>query len=277
MKNNSALFTLTGIGALSVIAGGYLLLSQNPTKGQGQGQEKKKMPGMGLRQTGTKPSPSGQTPKGTKITPLAGRDPFAAKPIVVAHPRLSKLRQDPFRVDWKLPLPPPYVFDTVQPIRLASDYVETPTVAPYEVREAPQFRVSGIMNGDGVYAILETSKGAEIIKPGSEVKTDIPDGLGGTRTYRVVSINSEMARLRSQIGKAIYIQDVPLTDVGIGGPTGGSPASSPGAFPGGGGAAGSTGGGGRPGGSAGGGAGRPGGGRKGGAFGGGNGGAGSSE
>ena len=242
MKNSSSLYTFAGLGALFMIGGAYLLLSQKPTVGQEPGG---KMGGPG----GKKGTPG--TTKIIRIKP-GSKDPFAvpsAGLIIVTHPRLARVRQDPFLVDWKLPVPPPYVFEEVQPIRLASDYVETPPAKPYEVRETPVFRVSGIMNGDGVYAILETPTGAVIVKPGSEVKTSISDADGGTRTYRVMSINSTTVKLRAIVGNIIYVQDVPLTDVGIGGASGGSgPVSSPGGgFPGGGGT-GSTGGGGRRGG-----------------------------
>ena len=236
---------------------------------------------------GVKPSPSGKKVLGQKPptlgTPTAGKkDPFApaaAATPPAAHPRFAKLRKDPFYVDWKLPLPPPYVFDEVQPIRLASEVVETPSVKPYEIRETPAFRVSGIMNGDGVYAILETPKGAEIVKPGSDVKTDIADGNGGSRTYRVASITSSSLRLKSQVGNIIYVQDVPLTDVGIGGPPIGSGGFGGGGIGGGRGAGSFGGGGGNPSGSFGGSGGAPGStgggaGRRGGGgrFGGGNGG-----
>ena len=247
MKNSSSLYTFAGLGAFLMIGGAYLLLSQKPTVGQEPGG---KMGGPGGKKGVPGSKPSGK-PSTIKAMPGA-KDPFASPSAgltPVAHPRLARIRQDPFLVDWKLPTPPPYVFDEIQPIRLASDYVETPPVKPYEVRETPVFRVSGIMNGDGVYAILETPTGAVIVKPGSEVKTSISDADGGTRTYRVMSINSTTVKLRAVVGNIIYVQDVPLTDVGIGGASGGSgPVSSPGGgFPGGGGS-GSTGGGGRRGG-----------------------------
>lgn len=239
MKNSSSLYAFAGLGSLFILGGTYLLLSQKPTIGQ---------------EPGTKMGKPKMPKQGPIIKSTAGaKDPFAApqaglKPV--AHPRMTKIRQDPFLVDWKLPVPPPYVFQEVQPIRLASDFVETPRTAPYEVRESPVFRVSGIMNGDGVYAILETPTGAVIVKPGSEVKTNISETDGGTRVYRVVAINSTTVKLKATVGNIIYVQDVPLTDVGIGGASGGSgpAANNPGGgFPGGGGA-GSTGGGGRRGG-----------------------------
>ncbi len=127
----------------------------------------------------------------------------------------SGRRNDPFLIDWKLPVPPPYVFDEVEPIRLASMAVETPQTEPYEVREQPEMRVSGIMTGDGVFAILESGGDkVDLVKPGSSVDISVQ---GQTkRTYKVVSITKDKVKLRSQVGNVIYTQEVPLSDVAIG-------------------------------------------------------------
>lgn len=115
---------------------------------------------------------------------------------------------DPFLVTWKKAPPPPYVFERVEPIRLASVGVATPPPPNTEIREVPRMRVSGIMTGNGVYAILEGG-GAEpeIVKPGSRTK----DG------YRVVSINADSVKLQKKQGNIILTQVVPLTDVPING------------------------------------------------------------
>ena len=123
----------------------------------------------------------------------AGRDPFAAggkKPQVAALPGH---KQDPFYYkpnDKSLP-PPPNIFDTgVEPIRVASANQEkTPVHNPPPVRVVPNRRVSGIMSGDGVYAIIENTDGSvEIVKPGSKTK----DG------YTVVSITDTSVLLRQE-------------------------------------------------------------------------------
>lgn len=184
-----------------------------------------------------------------------GASATAAAPRMIVY---SGQRKDPFLIDWKLPVPPPYVFDEVEPIRLASDYVPTPPPEPYEVREQPEMRVSGIMTGDGVFAILESGGDkVNIVKPGSTV--DISVGGQTNRTYKVVSITKDKVRLRSQVGNVIYTQEVPLSDVAVG-----VAARTGGGFSGSGGPAGGFGGSGgpggfRPGGSAGPGGFRPGG------------------
>lgn len=148
----------------------------------------------------------------------------------------SGRRKDPFLIDWKLPVPPPYVFDEVEPIRLASVAVETPRTEPYEVREQPEMRVSGIMTGDGVFAILESGGDkVDLVKPGSSV--DISVSGQTKRAYKVVSITKDKVKLRSQVGNVIYTQEVPLSDVavgtasrsgGLGGPAGMSMPGGPG-------------------------------------------------
>lgn len=72
------------------------------------------------------------------------------------------------------------------------------------VREVATRRVSGIMSGDGVFAILEGADGGdpEIIKPGSMTR----DG------YRVVAITSDTVKLQRKDGNVIRTQIVPLTD-----------------------------------------------------------------
>lgn len=168
--------------------------------------------GSGGGQGGSGGNPSSSGPAGTTAPSRASTVP-AGKPVKVA----SKRGHDPFLITWKLPAPPPYAFQDVAPIRLAADAVEITPPIPVEIREQPTLRVSGIMNGEGVFAILEKTDGVDIVKPGSEVK--ITAG-SGERTYRVVAINANTVKLRSQEGNRIYIQEIPLSDVPIGTQTG---------------------------------------------------------
>jgi len=152
-------------------------------------------------------------------TPASAADTSA----MVAY---SGHRRDPFLIDWKKKPIPPDVFDQamLEPIRLASAEIETPHPQPYEVREQPEMRVSGIMTGDGVFAILETGGGkVDVVKPGSSVEIEV--GGQTKRTYNVVSITKDKVKLRSQVGNVIYTQEVPLSDVAVGSaPRGGFPS-----------------------------------------------------
>jgi len=185
--------------------------------------------GPGAQAKGGKKSPgASQQPGGPPQMARGSRDPFApqgarpgapgAGPATPPPPRIiayTGRRKDPFYIDWKLPVPPPYVFDEVEPIRLASDYVPTPPSQPFEVREQPEMRVSGIMTGDGVFAILESGGDkVDVVKPGSSVEVSV--GGQTKRTYKVVSITKDKVKLRSQVGNVIYTQEVPLSDVAVG-------------------------------------------------------------
>ena len=72
-------------------------------------------------------------------------------------PSVPKSIRDPFKIDWRKMPPPPYVFNdpNIQPLRVASADIEVPPVGDVAVREVANRRVSGIMSGDGVFAILE--------------------------------------------------------------------------------------------------------------------------
>ncbi len=121
--------------------------------------------------------------------------------IKVAGPSI-RVPKDPFYPSWHV-TPIPYIFDEVQPMRLASANVTLPPKKDTEVREVPTRRVSGIMSGDGIYAILEGGPDVEIVKPGSVTQ----DG------YRVVSINSNSVKLQRREGNYLLTQIVPLTDI----------------------------------------------------------------
>jgi hypothetical protein len=177
-------------------------------------------------------------PQAAQAGMATGRDPFAAAkpgaPGAAARPlgptRPAHVRTDPFDVSWRLKPNPPYVFDAVQPIRVASANIVAPPPPNSEVREVPLRRVSGIMSGDGVFAILEGGGDEpEIVKPGGVTK----DG------YRVVSINADSVKLQRRDdngfgGTILRTQVVPLSDVQVGAiPTVASyPGGAPGAFPG---------------------------------------------
>ncbi len=120
-------------------------------------------------------------------------------------------RKDPFYVDWKQLPPPPNVFEEVQPIRVATTDVATPIERPVTIREVSPYRVSGVMTGDGIFAILEGVGQPEIVKPGSK----LPNG------YSVVAINEDSVRLEKKEGKITYVQTVPLSDGPSTGPAGG--------------------------------------------------------
>ena len=140
-------------------------------------------------------------------SPAAPGKPGAAGMQTASVPRNSR---DPFKIEWHKMPPPPYVFSdpNIQPLRVASADVEVPPVGDVTVREVADRRVSGIMSGDGVFAILESPGGdPEIVKPGSQTR----DG------YRVVSINADSLKLQRKDGNIVRTQVVPLTDQGVGG------------------------------------------------------------
>lgn len=134
----------------------------------------------------------------------------AAGAVATLPPIKSKRKFDPFVIDWKKLPPPPYIFDNiVGPVRVASVDVEIPPVGEVTVREVPNRRVSGIMSGDGVFAILEAADGSvpDIVKPGMTTK----DG------YKVVSITADSVTLERKDGNVTRTQQVPLTDQSFGG------------------------------------------------------------
>lgn len=115
---------------------------------------------------------------------------------------LGRPRNDPFYVDWRQLPPPPNVFESVEPIRLASPSITTPPAQPVEIREAPSMRYAGFMSGDGIYAVLEGNGDTEIVQPGAITK----DG------FKVVSITSDNVLLRKVEGNVIRVQQVAYGD-----------------------------------------------------------------
>jgi hypothetical protein len=259
------------IGTLAIIAG-VVFWSKGEPNAQAQGA-----PGQPPAPAGQRPAPAGQRlpapNSGQKQTPAANNQQpkggvFANTPPAPAKPAGGMTgapgavagqagaapqpvyrppynpRRDPFALIWKIPPPPPYVFNEVQPVRIASANVTAPPPPNTEIREVPSRRVSGIMSGDGVFAILEGVGGEpEIVKPGSETR----DG------YKVVSISSDTVTLRKKEGNIIRTQVVPLSDIppgqqaqiggagrfgmpggpaGMGGPTSSGPSGIQGTIPG---------------------------------------------
>jgi hypothetical protein len=131
---------------------------------------------------------------------MAGNPMTAATQEVVAG---IPHREDPFRVPWAPVIPPPPpVFQVVQPERIATAQIERPAPLHTVERVVPDRRVSGILQGDGIFAILEGVGDPEIVKPGSKTA----DG------YRVEAISADSVTLRKVEGNVTYTQVVPLSD-----------------------------------------------------------------
>ena len=190
-------------------------------------------PGAGL--AGNRPGrhdPFGAPPGAGRTAPLAGGAlgvlPAPVRPlgpITIAH------KGDPFFVSLKgtpPPVPPDiFVMNEAAPTRIFPDgSVTTGDVKPDEIKEQPLLRVSGIMTGDGVYAILEKSDGdAQVVKPGDEVSVPLPGGGAGgqtKRTYRVVSISGSAVKLQATENNVTFTQLVELSDQPVGGASNGS-------------------------------------------------------
>lgn len=251
--NRRNILTISSIAACAALGGTAAWLIYSPrtsseqiqvtTVGQG-GPATPTGPGRPPVRPGQKARPGGfgapapGTPVRQGATPGVGRPGGvfgnakgaapAAPPKPVAKAIPNRKGYDPFYVTWHIIPPPPYVFNELEPIRLAPETVELPPPHPYEVREEAVARVSGIMSGDGIYAILEMPQGDPVIvKPGSTVELPIAGGQT-KRTYRVVSIKGETVVLRSKEGIATYTQEIPLSDVPLGGGGGGQPGGFPG-------------------------------------------------
>jgi len=155
----------------------------------------------------------GQVGPGIGAPGAAKRDPFApgaagrgaapARPVV-SFP--SRKGFDPFYPTWHVIPPPPDVFTEIQPIRVAGPSVDPPPEEPVVVREVADRRVSGIMSGDGVFAIIEQNGASEVVKPGGTTA----DG------YRVISINDDSVKLQKKEGNVLRTQVVQLSDIQTG-------------------------------------------------------------
>jgi hypothetical protein len=115
-------------------------------------------------------------------------------------------RKDPFRPWFSTTPPPPNVLTLTEPVRIAMTGTTAPEVQPgVEIQEVPSRRVAGILNGNGVYALLDGGPaGPEVVKPGQL----LDDG------YRVVMINSNSVTLQKKVNTQTYTQVVPLSDAG---------------------------------------------------------------
>jgi hypothetical protein len=262
--NRRSILTISSIAACAAVGGAAAWLIHSPanstdpiqvtTVGQGgpatapgqtrppirpgQGPAGGPAPGAPARPGGPR---GGNPPGGMFSNKAAPGAPAPAKPTVKAIPNHKGF--DPFYVTWHVIPPPPYVFAEVEPIRLAPEAVNLPNPQPFEVREEAVARVSGIMSGDGIYAILELPQGDPVIvKPNSTVELPVAGGQT-KRTYRVVSIKGDTVTLQSHEGNATFTQEIPLSDVPLGGAQqgGGFRGGGPG-FPGSGGPGGGPGG-----------------------------------
>jgi hypothetical protein len=143
----------------------------------------------------------------TPANPAPGGPGGAPKKTVVTFPK--KKGFDPFFPTWTQPPVPVDPFDLVPSLRVASIGVQAPPEQPVQVREVADRRVSGIMSGDGVFAIIEQNGSSEIVKPGGTTS----DG------YRVIAINDDSVKLQKREGNVIRTQIVQLSDIQTGGPT----------------------------------------------------------
>jgi|SRR5579884_480252 len=236
-KQMKIILAALGVGIVLIVAGFLFLrrgnnteettppasppvqVAQNPTPPVGKGQTAggpgaKKQGPQGQKKAGAPPSSArpagpGVSAPGAKQGIFAGSPPkaaAAAKPAVqTAKTGIVPIRHrsDPFLIGWRRqPLPPP-VFALVSPMRIASADIVAPPPNNTIITEVPSRRVSGILTGDGVYAVLEDNNGdTEIVKPGSITS----DG------YRVVAINSDSVKLQRRDGNLLRTQTVPLSD-----------------------------------------------------------------
>lgn len=150
--------------------------------GMGGGGQTAAMPGAAP----SKQQVASDKPKNTSL-------PFAA-------------RNDPFKPWFNTIPPPPNVLTLTEPVRIAMTGTTAPEVQPgVEIQEVPSRRVAGILNGNGVYALLDGGPaGPEVVKPGQL----LDDG------YRVTMINSNSVTLQKKVKTQTYTQVVPLTDAG---------------------------------------------------------------
>jgi len=133
----------------------------------------------------------------------------ASKPVAAAPPKDMTpppgAWMDPFKPWFNTTPPPPPVLSLVDPVRIAATDTVGPTVEPgVEIQELPSRRVAGILNGNGVYALLEGNGEQQVVFPG----TTLSDG------YVVTAINARSVTLKKTIEHQTFTQVVPLTDAG---------------------------------------------------------------
>jgi len=154
-------------------------------------------------------------PGGGAGFPGAGGAQTASAPKNVTPPPGARL--DPFKPYWNTVPPPPPVLSFVTPVRIADDHTTAPKEEPgIEIREVPTRRIAGILNGNGVYALIDDAGKQDVIRPGQK----LDDG------YEVVLIGHDSVTLKKKVGSQTFTQIVPLTDAGsvpnAGAPSGGS-------------------------------------------------------
>jgi hypothetical protein len=162
--------------------------------------ERLKAGGGGAAPSSAASPAAGAIPGASQATQVAGTPPAdSSKP--------PKRRRDPFAPWWDTnPVPP--VLSLISPVRLAPPHVgeKPPEQKNVEIQEPPTLRVSGMMTGSGVYALLEGAEGQLVVKPG--------DSVGA---YRVESIRPSAVVLKRQSGHITYTMVVPLSDASLGG------------------------------------------------------------
>ena len=208
--------------------------SKNPTGGTAQ-----RPPRPAADNTASSGAP---TPGG----PAAGNGAASpdGKPVPMRVAQAQGRPQDPFYYERHIIPPPPNVFDEVKPYTVAVENYKKRSILTTTtiVRQAPTRRVSGLMTGDGTYAILESPSGeTEIVKPGSTTKDGFivkainPDS---------VLLEREVPALHTTFTQLVLFTDAPVSSTpGSGRPNGPGGPNNPG-----GGRGGRPPGGGRPGG-----------------------------
>ena len=98
---------------------------------------------------------------------------------------------------------PPSVLALLNPVRIAtSGSADTKANTDAETRIESSRRVSGIAISGGVYAILESRLGVEVVRPGHV----LDDG------YRVEAIGADVVTLTKADGNRRVVERVRLTD-----------------------------------------------------------------
>ncbi len=141
----------------------------------------------------------------------AGGQTAGQGPKITAAP--GNRRNDPFAPWWPAPPPPPAV-ETIEPVRIATlQSWRPPDDEPVHITEVPDRRVSGILTGNGVYALIDSGSEQYVVKPG--------DPVGD---YRVDKIGADSVTLKRTVGNRTYTQVVPLSDAGGAPRMGGGPS-----------------------------------------------------
>jgi hypothetical protein len=112
-------------------------------------------------------------------------------------------RADPMKPWWDTNPRPPSVLALLNPVRIAtSGSADTKENTDAETRIESSRRVSGIAISGGVYAILESRLGVEVVRPGQV----LDDG------YRVEAIGADVVTLTKADGNRRVVERIRLTD-----------------------------------------------------------------